>query len=651
MSFTIFNQDLAFEVRSKVKLKSFSTKSLRLLQEANEHRQKIAQLTMPLSLRSLDQHRKKLVNAIQKQDSQTFKHYLNEYLLDQKNYQQHDHYLKTARWLNSDVWQGWEIAQDQHKRQIKKLHKFWQQNQHTNHFTSDAIYIAAHHTLAVFENFHQLATVEIKSYAAKLTPPLYHKLKQHLVKMADEIRSEQILLCDAMLSRLTVASSYGNLQADDVTEFVIKNLQRVGIDSHGDIDGARNDLRPDIFRYFHHFICTKGTLAQNKKLAKLNWFVPNEHYYTQKVDNGLIVVPQKFKKFRIPTTTSKFDWLFKWQNFRANFFKNKFYQIAAIRLLDKDAMSHQGLIDLLQGSKLQQLNSLESELCDEVRQAKNTTDSFWLRIFHPAKQEFMQLWQAYAEQALETVLDCKIQHCALLAEQLRTRCVLGLDLELVTALETKEKIKKIIDGIETLLIRCNRSPDYYPSWSRSKLVLYEAIRKTSVKNAGSCSSSSVTIMTHLQNANRVNDTQVNVLEKMRDVLKNILVQDYFDPSLTDFVVYVSELNALAQQVQHPSEELSVFWRQMFVSYVKTSLICSDHPNMITLLQLIKNHANSSIQYSAASLMQCKNSGGSLYQMKCRALLFSYERNLVKPNSQLSLDENELTDLTINKGAA
>lgn len=653
MGFTLFDLDLLKGIDKTIKFKSFNTKSLATFTEVNETYLKIPNCYLNTSGKNIEQFRKLLHKDIKKSNAKAFRSHLQEFRADCQHYKLQDQYIKKQELLNSTIWEQWEKERFIHRMKLIKLKKLWEKNSSTSHFPSESLYVSAIGVLPIFEYFQQLATEEIKLYKKKLLPLTQMQLKKYLHILSEEIKQERFKLCDAMLSRLEIAGLYRDCSFADVTNYILQELKKLDLPIDV-IPHVRHDLSENLFRYFHQYIHTNGSLAQQSKFKKLSWLKKDNSFSVQQIDDEIVIVPNEMKQFHIPQRSkSHFKWFYHWHNFRAEFFKNHFYLLVNIRLLkEPHYLPAMNMAELLQGKSWQKLNKLEQELFQENQQVIKILSSWRNKLFFRTTQRFYTHWQIFTLNSWSQLLQQKINYASLLAEQLRTRLLLELEEEIIDSENTKEMLLAIIASIENTLTSLKLPAPQ--QWLSIKKIFNQSLDYSSKKTPDVIANASAAsnleffntdkilfrLTKEIEPANLYNQNNAlnhGLIEDIERSFQLLIKNDAFNIKQSNFGHLLAELKKkidLCQASVNPCD-LDAFWFKFFVYYLNTCLSNENQNALAEVLFLINTLGPNNIKDRANILEQYRATQSSfLYQTRCRALLFSFKENrdLIKQNS-------------------
>ncbi len=637
MPITLFRVDLLKSIDKKIQLKAFNLKSYAVLKEASEFYQTMSYLHLGVKNQGINVHKKQLVKAIKKSDAHLFHSCLEVYRTEQKNYKQQQTYINTQKWLNSDIWQ--EIARKKivHVMTLKKIKNFWEQNKTTSHFTSEAVYISAVVILPVFENFCELATLDLKKHKPKLSNYINLQFMQYLAELTAEIELETKILCDAILSRLQVISETGNPIFDDVTFYTLEKLRRLGVDIQEMITG-RKGLTANIFTQFNHYLWQKGNFKQQTKLKKLLWFREDDDFCVREIDNLLVIIPRVMQKFSIPIKTNhKFSWFYRWHNFKVNFFKEHFYFLVQTRLLDNEQASLHGNLDvLLHSNSWNRLEQLEQEIVKQIKNADQFITSSINRIFFKKKFSFLSEWKTVNRDVYFSLLRHKIQYAALLSEQLHTRLEMNIDEDVLAAQITKETIKTIVSSIDRMAAPCQENKTI-TRWHSIRETLIRAVCYIPINSTHNiiCELNKDTA----QSSSPPTYVGENILQPMNAIYKSMAEEGLYDDKYLIVLLEQVTKNLTAME-GNDQFNLPEFWMQFLSIYLEICLLCKNmhYPIMSKLNDITLKFAPENIREKVQELhKQHAQKSLFVYQTRCRALLFG-----IRESTDFGATEQEAT---------
>ncbi len=675
MGFTLPNKELLKAINNN-KLKSFSLKSLDILSKANVEKEKIQHVCPSITGKSTIEHKKVLLKNIRKTDSNAFKKNLNDYLSDCRQSKNQQEYLAIQKVLTEEIWQKW-LLDNGNKAKINGLHNFWKLNQTTNHISSMAIQASARLILPIFEEYYKLARTELKYYQSQLADKVSFKLKNYLNILANEIKQEKITLCDAMLSRLKVASNEKDITCDDITVCIIKELNQINIPISINIKEPRHQLTPEIFNDFHHFILTQGSEKQQNKLKKLLWLKEDEHFSVFRVDNRPVIIPAAMRAYSmLDNTKNFFSWLFPEKKFRANFFKEKFYLLARMRQLNNNQPQGQlPIMDFINSDYWQRLNEHENSLIQEGKNAKAQMIPWITKLFYFSRNPFLQAWQGAMGKCLTNVLELKLGYALLLAQQLQTRLNFHLDKDVLRLPLLKQTVEEMIISIDKLFKERSVDNNLLKKWLSIKNIfsafLEHDVERSNKQNLPQENDniSSTTNIRHSQNPfgilkkspfiplfqkekilsttgtpeepniasklllnnaqpTKIEDsgntlTKLDVVSEITALYHSLLVNGEFNLKMNNFSIILNKIENLAEKDKNKVASASSFWQDFFISYLKTNLNrgVDIDKKLILPLTLIKKYAPSYLQERALSIEKCADT--FIHETKCRALLFCF----------------------------
>lgn len=655
MAFPVFSLGLLRQ-GNHLQLKSFNQQSYDILSEANGAYKQLPFFGLQLS-KNTTLHKQHLINAIRANDVVTFRYYLSQYKTDINKIKNQKIYEKAQH----DITQQLQFSEEHSLENIKSK-KWWQKNKQTSHYTSEALAAATQMIVPVFESFHLLSHLELERHQKYLTPPMRKEIVDYLSTLLQHINDEKKQLSEAMLSRLEVASFQKNLCYDDVTEYFIGKYKK-GFHLSSKLPEPRKGLTPSLFLYFHEFIQTHGTNKQVSRIKKLSWFKNTSFYISQMIDNRLVIIPQQMMRFNIPNNTRKYlPFLFRWHNFKTNFFKNNFYFLTKTTLLDEhkyfQAMT---MSELIEGTAWKNLLDLEREVVKQKNDALRNSCSILSRIF-PGENKFYLGWSEFNNQVSKKILVQKINYASLLTEQLKTRIRFDLDHSLLMSEKTKIMVRQIVESIEN-----NKScfnSEIKNKWQPIKKLLLQLDAQMSpnhlVSSRETGSSLSIAILSTEKMLRSLSQDSGNNFDKaaksdknksnnnLQQIFKLIVRDDVLDTKRTTFLKNLKRLEtALNKNIGN--DIIIEFWNQFFVTYLNTCLKerGANNKNLQEVHNFIVSVAPDYIKNRAMRIEEDRQSkSGFLYKTRCQALIFSFNEN---KKETVSNKENECMKKSVIRG--
>lgn len=645
MTFTLPEQELLQAVNDTV-LESFDEKSLKILRKAVELRQKILLEYLSITGKNTAIHKKQLIKSVKKSDRKMVQLNIEEFLLDEKENKTQQYYSSWKNALTPSVWEQWYCDQPTHYFKIRKLQSLWVTNQLTNHLTSEGIQLLAKEILNVFDEFYNLAKIELKCHQAEVSFSVRKKVKSYLTGLKNEILQEKRMLCDAMISRLEVAGHEGIIEYDDINDHLHTQLKSCGIIFGADIKSPRHQLTADRFIYFHSFVYAYGNDQQRKKVQRLPWLMADNKYTTSLIDGHAVIVPQSLKRFPLPvTTTSFFSIFFPEKRFRAKFLTEKFYLLANLRLLDfQGPMKQESLKKLIKGGSWFRLSALEKNLEQECLDAGKVNSSWINRIFFRSRTKFMEEWKIESNAAKESIFERKMKFVAFLADQLNTRLTFGISTNLFLKPDFRELLLTIISEVE----KSDKIDVVMPKWLVMKKTFLQALSfsvpawNLKMKNCLMHSKSTARMISGLLEESSdipisENDSWESKASLDPDaVYRSLLHNGRFAIEMTSFSANLSHMKRLIVGNFH--EYTNIFWHHFFVAFLNTKLFFPEKnsdENMLQILALIKEFSPKYLQKRAKFLEINTLTDVCMQETKCRTLLFSLNENLGKPQKRAS----------------
>lgn len=635
MDFPTLNHDFIQLLRRYKNLKFVSTKYLEYLSETNEYYQKLALYFLGLSGKSQERHRKDLVKNIRHLDSAAFRKHLSEYQVDCQLVKAHQFYLSLQQSLNEGAW--WQNGGE--KSEIAKIKKFWQRCHSSSHLTSAALYSVANQILPIYESYYQLAYLEIKRNRKFFSAVVLSRLKNYKESCCDFIAQEKKRVCEAMLSRLKVASENASLKYDDVSHYALKRLQNEGYLGQIIDFEPRQGLSKQLFRNFNQYIFQHGSNDQRKRLHALPWFRSNEQFSTRVVDDETLVVPNQVSGINLPVATSRYlFWLFPNQYFYADFLKEKLYDLVKIRrLYDSPIKSTFNYADLNQDSAWLELGKYDNKLEAEWSSTNQKAHYFFNKFLMPSRFIFFKHWAVFLEEVRSRILERKIKVITALNGQLQTRLQFGLDTILILSKANLDFMRKAVNEIDESLMQQSIPFATLTKWQKQREFLLSVIQgelpESRIRNFFEKSEHHYSTTSRIAHQLLMAETSSPYLSDLPDSLVenrcqavvDELIQDgKFNLDLPDFSDRLDQLSALIREGRNVLFFDFVFWKKFFAVYLQDSLEQDSHPLLENILLFIKDHAPSFIQSRACTLTQFATQNSFIYQIKCKAVLSSLQ---------------------------
>jgi hypothetical protein len=625
MTFTLFDP-VYIDAVKKLKLQSFNERSYQTLIAANECYESANKHAASLSGKSFAQHRKSLIKDVKKIDAKAFRLHLSLYQNDCNSLKEQAAYVKQQEILNQVEWQE-KCSQMIPRSRYIELQNFWQRNMHSSHYTSEGLYLICTSVLPLFKNFLQLGYQELAYHKGNLTQQLDSNLTHYLHALAQEIKGRQELLCDAMISRLHVASKENNLHYDDVMHYVVTECKAMDIALEAVIKG-RNSLTPELFCYFHRYLAKYGTSEQLAKVSKLSWFQENSEFSSQQIDKQWVIIPKKMQKYHIPyITRKKFAFFYIWQNWRGNFFKENFYHLVKLRCLEQDGYCKpMALTELLEGNAWRELLHLEREIVAQCQQANNFVASFLNRIIFPKITNFYADWHAINRHHLQILLQKKLSYAEILRKELQKK-LLSLDLELLTTTKTQQDLIAMISDIEKS--KHLLTSDERKQWLTTKQIFETTINLTDNKNMITQTVGSATnnIIIKIKQGS-MEENPIDLLDRQLARLSKNNMLHYNLPN------FEHSLNSLLETIKnvpsdHYHKAMQDFWVKFFTYYLRTCIdpTAVNSENISHVTEALLQYSPKYFQERVFALEQKRKCQSAfVYHTQCRAMLFTLNTN-------------------------
>lgn len=647
MTLTVFSTELLKLINGNKKLKSFNSYSYTILSEVKQTYENFPLQFLGLSGKNLQEHKALLISDVKKADSKAFHQHLQEYKADCRKYKQHNEYVKIQSFLNSSIWNEWYEANRISSAKILDIEQFWEANKYTSHLTSESLQIIGTFILPVFEHFYQAGSAELHSYGKKLTEQARSEVQYYLKKLSAEIEEEKLKICEAMLSRLEIASREADASFDDVTEYTLKILKEIGIT----VDlktTTRHGLDGKSFSYFHQYVFLNANFSQKERLKNLRWLKDDNQFFSQRVDEQWLLIPDRMKNCGIPTSSKKtFLWFNRWHNFKANFFKEHFQFLSKCKLLDEKNYSQPYTLEsLLEGKAWRHLVVLGQACWSEHHKSLRFTSSRINKLFFRYKSDFYTNWDECNMAMLGKILENKIKFATKLASELNTRLALGLDQAILQAKSTKMLLVDIIADIEKTFGQLNIANTLewcsikntftnvfnYKGISKKKNDEDNAQRIVSTFKIIDQLSTPAPSLVEKIHSEKITAVSQSPLVKLNRQLFNLTKEDVFNLSHPNFV---SHLAGLESELTHSqpvlnAKELKAFWVNFFCIYLRTALLAKDaEQNVLGQAgSLLIKYAPDNIRERVIVMEEKKaKSSRSVYQTCCKALLFSFNQEL------------------------
>jgi hypothetical protein len=632
MVFPLYNLEMLADCKS-VKLNSFNEQSLEKLKEANRDFDVLPVIALGIS-KDLATHKQELIDAVNATNRLAFRSSLEAYNKDARVCEQYRNYLNLQASINNFFEQE---TRNEFTKKINGVKKWWEKNKTTSHMTSSTLVALTKTTIPVVESFHHSASTEIKNKETKLTRKSREILENYLFALKEEVEKIKSIICEAMLLRLEIASLRKNLEYDDVTDYLLHEIKKFGINL-GEIKSPRNSLTPAAFCYFHEYVNKYGSEEQQARVMNLVWFKPDEHYTYCTIDNTPVIVPKQLLKFGVPNKTIPYFIFNDWQYFKGNFFKQNFYLLVRVSLLDqKNQFQMSTLNDLLTGGIFQDLLDLQRLILKEKKEAEKKENSLLYKIFYHRKSQFFKEWRVFTDSTQKKIVNYKIQFALRLAEQLRTRFLFDLDQSLLGSEAIKDQLRLIISSLEQDLIYLNK--DQIERWKAIKSLFQSiieakpSIKRQSIdeneelKNLQESTAILIKKLSDVSSASLVREEELSLNHQSLDYnLKQLIKCDTFDTNNEKFCLFLKQLKTCLKNTSVDSDEFQFFWNQFIIAYLNTCIAPSkDMQKLNKAYDFIFSLAPAYIRDRIISLENNRRSYSEfMYQTQCSALLFGFK---------------------------
>lgn len=539
--------------------KSLSSDAFKILINANQQFIHAPKIFCGLSGKNQDQFKMDLVDAIRQLDPKKFKELAGLYRKDIKKQENQKWYDQQQKNLSPLIfWNGLltKVGKELRSR-ISQIKNKWQTQKEYAHYNSLALKYVAEKILPIFEQYVELAHLELHHNGNRLPKKISKSFSKYLVQLQNDIDYEKQKICWAMLGRLEVASKKGNLSAEDVTVEVVDALKEVGvIQADAQFPEARSNLTSECFEFFHSYAIAHGKKSLKNRIKHLTWFRENANFITLEPLNQMLLVPKVLASF-VPEKPSRFSLLLSGVRFRYQFLRDQLALMSRLRLLDKHSLVMNSLLEADNHPSLKAINDLEKTLFGEYHKSANFKPSIIQHLFQRQTCDFMRGWHHFLQAQLRVVLDKKLQFLSRVTDQIKTRLDFELDTELLNSNSFKQFTKSLIDNIECVIkklsIDASMLPEYQSSKELISRVLNHDIRRQSNTIHDISEQQAFKVCSDLSQNQKINLPQNNdinnELNKAKQFLEDIKVDILFLENNPDFTFKLEEYSKLVKQYQ------------------------------------------------------------------------------------------------------
>ncbi len=306
-------------------------------------------------------------------------------------------------------WQRWLIEANA----CKTLKDDWEKQQwfatHTN-----AALLEASMLMVILIDHHQRAMQALKSFKYRVRIPtlIYKAYHEYLTVFLHQAHQVQQQIAHAMLARLKMYDQ----QKPNVMVAVFSDLQQQGAKlkhRYEPLPDKEDPLTSAQLTAYHQCIVQYGHKDTQQQLKQLSWFHPSDVFPTVEriTPHAVQLIPERLAN-AVPKQARKPTWLFKGENMRHHFFKEKIallvflkqsLNVASIRM---DLKNTEALLSDIH----RQEEAIEGALI-ELNDKKYQSFSF---VFQRKTRQFLAEWQQLLVQHRQQQLENKL----LLAEKL-----------------------------------------------------------------------------------------------------------------------------------------------------------------------------------------------------------------------------------------
>lgn len=610
-----------------------SQESLDALRLANQYYTNIAQLTLDLSGKSLTTYHQCMVECIRNADNEKFHEETVFYKEDQLK-------IKTQRWReqardafnNVDFWQNLiaKVRSQQIKYKLLEIKKLWMRGQALAHVSNDGLSQICDAILPVFINYASICQLELKLNHRKFTPSFNKKIQHYLADLDGKIKDIHKLLCENMLLRLELMSDKhpGNT---DIIFFIYKKLSELGFTERKDDVPyyIYHHLTTAQFVKFHEFILKYGTNEQIAQLLSCQWLKTNAEFVTHLNRNQILVIP----KILLAYTKTFFSEFFNWPSFGEKLLSKHFILLSQLRLIQNVRSIPERLGDFYHEPNLQFLLATTSLLYQSYTCLENSKPRhIVLRYLFRSRIIFVSKFEHLLQQYHHQILTQKIAIAKVLAEQLKTRLIFELDVELLTSTKFRNDLSLFMQSIEQDLKHL-KVDTTYGDWKRYT-ALFKKITDEELNFQTNATKSDVS-----PNATCADKASVIACQPQDNMLLNRTKHDVqnlalFTLSQTEnFMNVLSQANSQLAQLKttHSLRDLKTvfkpFVKAIFQNYLKMLIQCSSIQEAQS--ELAKIQANILFESLAPSYIRKRfnelqnllsSSHWSIFLSKCHSMI-------------------------------
>lgn len=628
------------------RFESLIESSFQILKNANKQFLHAPRLFSGLSGKDHTGFKQDFVDAVQQLDVKRFREQISLYRQDiQKQNHQKWYEVQQKNLSSQNFWSDLigNITSGLRSR-VLTLQKKWQTQKDYAHYSSLALKHVVENILPVFDQYCDLACLELKHKGNKLPKNIAKALSQYIVQLKNELETEKQKLCWAMLGRLEVASKRGDLNAEDITIELTDALKELGvIKADTKFPEARRNLSSECFEMFHQFIEVNGRKLIKNRLQRLSWFREDNDFIARRFSNQTLLVPRPLMLFISEKTSSFSSWL-NGAHFRHQFLKSHLAFMSRIRLIDKHSLSLNVLKEFPNHPTLKALNEVQKELINEYHQSSRFKPTLLQRLFHRKTIAFMKGWQDFNHQQLNKILHKKIEFLSKVSEQLRTRLDFSLDLDQLNSPEFKHSLQLLIDNIESLANQLSLNASDFNDYQESKKIIdrvldhdiaHEADAVNELSDQEAQQDHSV-MVPNLESARDKSASFVNECTMAKRFLKEFKVDRLFLENDGTLVSQLEDCSTLLKQ-RHDKELSLLFNKVMdhcFIEFLSQGIQCKEAECAQNLDQykdiekLLLTHASPSVQSRMATLEDLASKElWFLWQVKAQSYLHGLSADL------------------------
>lgn len=571
----LFNSQLINSIPKNLHFKSLNEQTRKLLIEVNLYYQELG--LYYVGKRDREQHRQNLIEAIDKLNAAKFTENLNYYRGECSHIKNYKMNLILKKFMMSDPWDNW-LKITANDKNIIMLKTLWELNKETHHLSNEALIVAVNDIMRVYEDFYNLVRAELKLLVNYLPTDCKNEIENYLDSLKEFLNAERIKICTAMLSRLQVVSQTKDFFSSDVNAYLINRLSDLGIKPNDAMEPRKNQaLKEHHFVIFHNYILRHGSALQKNELKKLEWFVKDKKYSADVSGSKIVIVPTSFEKPNLfVKVLSWLQSLFSAVDKRSYFFSKKMYLLARIRCHEQPfSYKKLNFEELIKPVHWQKLTAHENYLLNELQDLTQKSSSTWNKVFKPLYIKNYQCLKKCVSVALLISLENKIRYAEVVAEQLRTRMMFDLDVDIILSDHFKSFVRKMIEDIENFLTTLKRSQVKTYHWQRTKCILEIFLNKYDIRKTPKV------LVKDCDNKGGL----VSVSEEINNIYSAITAKGFFDITLV--AKCFNSWKALFLLGENQIKKDFNFWKHFALTYIDTRItLANDSELLIKLRNLI-----------------------------------------------------------------